>query len=72
MNDAIGFHIILIRREGKTMESWLSFIQEVGFPIVVTFYLLHRIETKLDTVVDSSQMLPAKMKEEPFQVKKSV
>ena len=54
------------------MEDWLSFIQEVGFPVVVTFYLLHRIETKLDSVVDSIQMLPAKMKEEPFQVKKSV
>ncbi|MEH7380445.1 YvrJ family protein [Bacillus sp. JJ1533] len=28
------------------MEQFLPFIQEVGFPVVVTFYLLHRIETK--------------------------
>jgi len=54
------------------VEEWLPYIQEVGFPILVTFYLLHRIETKLDHVVDSIQSLPKMMKEEPYQAKKTV
>ncbi|TFE02171.1 YvrJ family protein [Jeotgalibacillus salarius] len=29
------------------MEQWISFISDVGFPIIVTLYLLHRIEAKL-------------------------
>ena len=35
------------------MEQIIPFISEVGFPIVVTLYLLHRIESKLDVVVQS-------------------
>lgn len=35
------------------MEAWLSLIGEYGFPIVVTFYLLYRIEKKLDTLNQS-------------------
>ncbi|MFT4416291.1 YvrJ family protein [Fredinandcohnia humi] len=55
------------------MEYWLPFVQEVGFPVVVTFYLLHRIETKLDSVIESIQTLPASMKAEPtYQTKKTV
>ena len=54
------------------MEQWLPFIQDVGFPILVTFYLLHRIETKLDSVIESIQTLPVKMIEEPAQMKKTV
>ncbi|MFS0864635.1 YvrJ family protein [Fredinandcohnia sp. 179-A 10B2 NHS] len=55
------------------MEGWLPFIQEVGFPVVVTFYLLHRIETKLDSVIDSIQMLPTQMNGEPqYHSKKTV
>ncbi|WP_210366182.1 YvrJ family protein [Bacillus sp. REN3] len=45
------------------MEQLIPFISEVGFPIVVTLYLLHRIEAKLDTVVQSIQSLPARMQE---------
>ncbi|MEL3973512.1 YvrJ family protein [Rossellomorea oryzaecorticis] len=45
------------------MESIIPFISEVGFPIVVTMYLLYRIETKLDAVVSSIQTLPQRMKE---------
>lgn len=42
---------------------WInSFINEVGFPIVVTLYLLYRIESKLDLVVSSIQSLPERMK----------
>ncbi|WP_078543546.1 YvrJ family protein [Litchfieldia alkalitelluris] len=54
------------------MEQWFPFIQEVGFPVVVTFYLLHRIETKLDRVIESIQSIPEKMAPEQVQVKKSV
>ncbi|MBU8915203.1 YvrJ family protein [Neobacillus sp. 114] len=44
------------------MEQIISFINEVGFPIVVTLYLLYRIESKLDLVVHSIQSLPERMK----------
>ncbi len=48
------------------MEELIPFISEVGFPIVVTLYLLHRIEAKLDTVVQSIQSLPNQMKESEY------
>ena len=35
------------------MEAWFSLIGEYGFPVVVTFYLLYRIEKKLDTLNQS-------------------
>lgn len=44
------------------MESWVSVLTEVGFPILVTFYLLHRVEGKLDVLNDSIQGLPEKLK----------
>ncbi|MCM3729119.1 YvrJ family protein [Neobacillus cucumis] len=44
------------------MEQIIPFISEVGFPIVVTLYLLYRIESKLDLVVQSIQNLPERMK----------
>lgn len=47
------------------MEQLIPFISDVGFPIVVTLYLLHRIEAKLDSVVQSIQSLPAKLQEKP-------
>jgi hypothetical protein len=47
------------------MEQLIPFISDVGFPIVVTLYLLHRIEAKLDTVVQSIQSLPARLQEKP-------
>jgi hypothetical protein len=40
------------------LHDWLSFISDVGFPIVVTLYLLHRIEGKLDDLNHSIQMIP--------------
>ena len=43
---------------GKKMESWMSLISDVGFPIVVTLYLLHRIEEKLDTLNETILQLP--------------
>ncbi|QFT89818.1 YvrJ protein family protein [Bacillus sp. THAF10] len=39
------------------MEQWWTWVSEVGFPIVVTFYLLHRIEQRLDSVSKSLQKL---------------
>lgn len=39
---------------------WLSLITDVGFPIAVTFYLLHRIESKLTMLIDSINALPIK------------
>jgi hypothetical protein len=45
------------------MQELIPLISEVGFPIVVTLYLLHRIEAKLDNVVQSIQNLPYQMKE---------
>jgi hypothetical protein len=45
------------------VEQVIPFISDVGFPIVVTLYLLYRIESKLDLVVQSIQNLPDRMKE---------
>ncbi len=45
------------------MEQIIPLISEVGFPIVVTLYLLYRIEVKLDLVVQSIQSLPDRIRE---------
>ncbi|WP_409291929.1 YvrJ family protein [Peribacillus sp. SCS-26] len=45
------------------MEALISFISEVGFPIVVSLYLLYRIETKLDILINTIQDLPSLIKE---------
>lgn len=45
------------------MDELIPLISEVGFPIVVTLFLLHRIEAKLDVVVTSIQNLPERLKE---------
>jgi hypothetical protein len=45
------------------MEQFVPLISEVGFPIVVTLYLLYRIESKLDLVVQSILNLPELLKE---------
>ncbi|MBM7654428.1 YvrJ family protein [Neobacillus cucumis] len=45
------------------MEQIIPLISEVGFPIVVSLYLLYRIESKLDLVVQSIQSLPDRMRE---------
>ena len=46
------------------MEQFIPFISEVGFPIIVTLYLLYRIETKLDTLNETIQSLPKRLIEE--------
>ncbi|MFN7249927.1 MAG: YvrJ family protein [Anaerobacillus sp.] len=39
------------------MEMWLPVISEYGFPVMVTLYLLYRIEAKLDLLNDSVKHL---------------
>ncbi|MFS0782540.1 YvrJ family protein [Bacillus sp. 1P06AnD] len=46
------------------MNEWIPFISEVGFPIVVTLYLLYRIETKLNALIQAMENMPKKMREE--------
>jgi hypothetical protein len=41
------------------MEMWLQLISEYGFPVMVTLYLLYRIEAKLDLLNDSVKQLAA-------------
>lgn len=42
--------------------QWLALITDLGFPIAVTFYLLHRIETKLNTLIESIVILPERIR----------
>ncbi|MBO2536585.1 YvrJ family protein [Rummeliibacillus suwonensis] len=35
------------------MDEWITIIQEMGFPIFVSFYLMHRVETKLQAIHDA-------------------
>lgn len=39
------------------MEEILTGIANVGFPITITLYLLHRVEVKLDKLCDSINKL---------------
>lgn len=34
------------------MEQWLNMVSNIGFPILISFYLLHRVEVKLDAIHD--------------------
>ncbi|MFD6443259.1 YvrJ family protein [Peribacillus sp. NPDC060186] len=45
------------------MDQILPFISDIGFPIIVTLYLLHRIETKLDTLNETLVELPDRLHE---------
>ncbi|WP_347861858.1 YvrJ family protein [Salimicrobium sp. PL1-032A] len=42
------------------MDMGVQFLTDVGFPIAVTFYLLHRIEGKLDVLIDTIHQIPEK------------
>ncbi|MGO4889473.1 YvrJ family protein [Anaerobacillus sp. MEB173] len=48
------------------METWIPLLSEYGFPIVVTLYLLHRVEKKLDLVNESVQELPGKITQQMY------
>ncbi|OIK14542.1 YvrJ family protein [Peribacillus sp. B-H-3] len=45
------------------MDQLLPFVSDVGFPIIVTLYLLHRIEAKLDMVNETLIALPDRLKD---------
>src|SRR5699024_12025237 len=45
------------------MESWLAIITDVGFPIAVTFYSMHRLERKMDLLIESIHTLPSSIRE---------
>ena len=45
------------------MKQLISLISEVCFPIVVTLYLLYRIESQLDMVERFIQSLPERIKD---------
>ncbi|UCZ52048.1 YvrJ family protein [Bacillus shivajii] len=51
------------------MESWLMMISDYGFPIAITIYLLHRIEKKLDQVVNSINHLRFPEQNQPYSIK---
>lgn len=51
------------------MKEWMMMIQNVGFPIVVTLYLLHRIERKLDEVTTSILSLPHSLQRSDYSMK---
>lgn len=42
------------------MEQWLNLIQQIGFPIFVSFYLLHRLESKLEAIHNALVSLKVK------------
>ncbi|WP_100372481.1 YvrJ family protein [Bacillus sp. FJAT-45037] len=35
------------------IEIWLPILSEYGFPVMVTLYLLYRLERKLDLVIEA-------------------
>ncbi|MGG4267789.1 YvrJ family protein [Peribacillus simplex] len=45
------------------MDQILPFVSDIGFPIIVTLFLLHRIERKLDTLNDTLVELPDRLRE---------
>jgi hypothetical protein len=42
--------------------DWVTMIGQVGFPIMVTLYLLHRMEKKLDQLTQSINGLAISLK----------
>ncbi|SDP73728.1 YvrJ protein family protein [Halobacillus aidingensis] len=43
------------------IDAWISILADVGFPVAVTFYLLHRVEGKLDQLIETLHQLPEKI-----------
>ena len=43
--------------------DWMTMIGQVGFPIMVTLYLLHRMEKKLDQLTQSINDLAISLKQ---------
>lgn len=49
--------VLTLRKEVAEMEMILPFISDIGFPAAITFYLLYRIEGKLDTLNESIRQI---------------
>lgn len=45
------------------MDDWVNLLQNLGFPIAVTFYLLMRIEAKLEQLASSIVRLDQTLQE---------
>ena len=43
--------------------DWLAMISQVGFPILITFYLLSRMEAKIDQLTRSINDLTLSLKQ---------
>lgn len=50
---SIGHSSFFIERGEWNMQEWMTFIQSIGFPAVVAFYLLHRVEARLQAIHDA-------------------
>ncbi|CAM4229125.1 YvrJ family protein [Lacicoccus alkaliphilus] len=37
--------------------DWIPLVSDVGFPVVITFFLLHRMERKLDDLIITIRQL---------------
>lgn len=46
------------------MEEWITSVSNYGFPIVVSIYLLIRLETKLDYLTESIRELTIELKKD--------
>ena len=46
------------------METWLNLVGNLGFPIVVAFYLLIRFERKIDNLTEAINTMTDTIKEE--------
>ncbi|HLQ73412.1 MAG TPA: YvrJ family protein [Bacillota bacterium] len=44
------------------MDVWIQLLTDVGFPIFVTFYLLHRIENQLARLIQAIYDLPEQLR----------
>lgn len=53
---------IMDERSYTMGEQWIAVLSEFGFPVVVTFYLMHRIEGKLDMLNSSIHSLAEQLK----------
>ncbi len=37
--------------------DWIPLVSDVGFPVVITFFLLHRMERKIDDLIITIRQL---------------
>lgn len=45
-----GHSLFSHQKGGGKVDQMVTVIQNIGFPIVISFYLLHRVESKLDAI----------------------